>query len=108
MHQSSTSSDSVHRSDYLYLFFFSLMSPPPPRSTLFPYTTLFRSSLKGICITNPMATPWDNNKQYEITNLFNIRQRAKSRIYSERQSSRFGRFRTSCQFSATFNNFGID
>src|SRR5207249_10481210 len=24
-------------------FFFSLLLPPPPRSTLFPYTTLFRS-----------------------------------------------------------------
>src|SRR5205814_9241085 len=27
-----------------YLYFFFLMIPPPPRSTLFPYTTLFRSS----------------------------------------------------------------
>src|SRR5207302_5260056 len=27
----------------LYHLFFSLMIPPPPRSTLFPYTTLFRS-----------------------------------------------------------------
>src|SRR5207245_9841353 len=27
---------------YLFTFFF-LMIPPPPRSTLFPYTTLFRS-----------------------------------------------------------------
>src|SRR5437899_4363287 len=26
-----------------YLFFFFLMIPRPPRSTLFPYTTLFRS-----------------------------------------------------------------
>src|SRR5438045_8341186 len=25
-------------------FFFSSMIPPPPRSTLFPYTTLFRSA----------------------------------------------------------------
>src|SRR5437660_5181185 len=25
-------------------FFFFLIIPPPPRSTLFPYTTLFRSS----------------------------------------------------------------
>src|SRR5205809_1416519 len=25
-------------------FFFFLLIPPPPRSTLFPYTTLFRSS----------------------------------------------------------------
>src|SRR5690606_40715256 len=28
-----------------YLFFFLLMSRRPPRSTLFPYTTLFRSHL---------------------------------------------------------------
>src|SRR5437870_10291702 len=28
---------------YLYSFFFFLMLPRPPRSTLFPYTTLFRS-----------------------------------------------------------------
>src|SRR5438445_13663925 len=26
-----------------YLFFSFLLIPPPPRSTLFPYTTLFRS-----------------------------------------------------------------
>src|SRR5438034_6404043 len=26
-----------------YFCFFFLMTPPPPRSTLFPYTTLFRS-----------------------------------------------------------------
>src|SRR5256886_15002410 len=29
----------------LYFFFFFLMIRRPPRSTLFPYTTLFRSSL---------------------------------------------------------------
>src|SRR5437773_5458389 len=28
-------------------FFFFLTIPPPPRSTLFPYTTLFRSRLKA-------------------------------------------------------------
>src|SRR5439155_26534930 len=28
------------------LHFFFLQLPPPPRSTLFPYTTLFRSSVK--------------------------------------------------------------
>src|SRR5206468_5966218 len=28
-----------------YLFFFFLMIPRPPRSTLFPYTTLFRSQI---------------------------------------------------------------
>src|SRR5439155_26155608 len=29
---------------YLFIYFFFLLDPPPPRSTLFPYTTLFRSS----------------------------------------------------------------
>src|SRR2546430_17493959 len=34
--------------DCLYLFFFFfLMIRRPPRSTLFPYTTLFRSSMSG-------------------------------------------------------------
>src|SRR5438034_3756616 len=31
----------------LFLFFFFLMIRRPPRSTLFPYTTLFRSPLGG-------------------------------------------------------------
>src|SRR5205814_9893999 len=30
---------------FLFLFFFLLMIQPPPRSTLFPYTTLFRSQI---------------------------------------------------------------
>src|SRR5207249_12183424 len=34
-----------HPSSYLFLFFFLIR--PPPRSTLFPYTTLFRSHFSG-------------------------------------------------------------
>src|SRR5437899_13048786 len=30
-------------SSFFFFFFFFLMIPRPPRSTLFPYTTLFRS-----------------------------------------------------------------
>src|SRR5688572_23884335 len=33
---------------FLFLFFFFLMILRPPRSTLFPYTTLFRSKLLGV------------------------------------------------------------
>src|SRR2546425_13219670 len=45
---------------YLFLFFFFLMIRRPPRSTLFPYTTLFRSEL----LINPLigrgfAKPFD-------------------------------------------------
>src|SRR5215216_3279461 len=32
---------------FLYIFFFFLMIRRPPRSTLFPYTTLFRSRPRG-------------------------------------------------------------
>src|SRR5206468_12511116 len=37
----------------LPLLFFFLMTRRPPRSTLFPYTTLFRSLLNG-----PIDRPW--------------------------------------------------
>src|SRR5256885_5149462 len=37
---------------YFFFFFFFLMIRRPPRSTLFPYTTLFRSSLLLRCFTS--------------------------------------------------------
>src|SRR5438309_11019299 len=40
----STHHSSSHLSPYILIFFF-LMIRRPPRSTLFPYTTLFRSEL---------------------------------------------------------------
>src|SRR2546430_5728916 len=49
---------------FLFLHFFFLMIRRPPRSTLFPYTTLFRSrpaqatgSPSGARITTPRSTP---------------------------------------------------
>src|SRR2546425_11041918 len=38
---------------HLYLFFFFLMIRRPPRSTLFPYTTLFRS-----LVADPLLLGW--------------------------------------------------
>src|SRR3712207_7071594 len=40
----------------LILFFFFLMIRPPPRSTPFPYTTLFRSAV-GVPAADPAAGP---------------------------------------------------
>src|SRR5438876_3688265 len=37
----------MHSTLILSFFFFFLMIRPPPRSTLFPYTTLFRSESRG-------------------------------------------------------------
>src|SRR5690349_24031403 len=36
---------------YVFFFFFFLMIRRPPRSTLFPYTTLFRST-RGLCLVS--------------------------------------------------------
>src|SRR5690606_41601396 len=38
---------SCHRLTNSLVSFFFFMTLPPPRSTLFPYTTLFRSNLSG-------------------------------------------------------------
>src|ERR1035441_10872929 len=47
----------IHYSDLL-LFFFFLMIRRPPRSTLFPYTTLFRSPRRRITPANwPSVSP---------------------------------------------------
>src|SRR3954449_5461252 len=40
----------------VFLFFF-LMIRRPPRSTLFPYTTLFRSKREGAVLIDPLSTP---------------------------------------------------
>src|SRR5260221_14109544 len=40
-----------------YLFFFFLMIRRPPRSTLFPYTTLFRSTAAAAIITGMIVRP---------------------------------------------------
>src|SRR6266487_5799712 len=41
---------------FLYVFFFFLMIRRPPRSTLFPYTTLFRSPAPPWCPRSMSST----------------------------------------------------
>src|SRR5207244_12206637 len=47
----------------LTLLFFSLLTPLPPRSTLFPYTTLFRSPGKRFLSSKPSSTHGSPGKQ---------------------------------------------
>src|SRR5262249_61534284 len=54
------------------LFFFFLMIRPPPRSTLFPYTTLFRSSgrqppARGPCPSAPAPRSSPSRRSEEHT-----------------------------------------
>src|SRR2546427_13028238 len=51
---------SVCSSHFLFFVFFFLMIRRPPRSTLFPYTTLFRSS-HACCAQKPRC--WNNSKE---------------------------------------------
>src|SRR5438093_10255516 len=37
------------------------MNPPPPKSTLFPYTTLFRSDMDALPITERNSLPFASN-----------------------------------------------
>src|SRR5690242_21812112 len=49
---------------YLLSFFFFLMIRRPPRSTLFPYTTLFRSPVAAgmrVFTRSPNAMKWQRN-----------------------------------------------
>src|SRR5215510_15468368 len=41
---------------FFFFFFFFLMIRRPPRSTLFPYTTLFRSRRGGACARSAQRT----------------------------------------------------
>src|SRR5699024_7362108 len=41
----------------LYSIIFFTIHPPPPTSTLFPYTTLFRSNGKPLTMEDYLATP---------------------------------------------------
>src|SRR2546430_1223178 len=43
---------------FLLFFFFFLMIRRPPRSTLFPYTTLFRSKLSAIYLASSAFSCW--------------------------------------------------
>src|SRR5574340_1289874 len=51
------SSPSLWSFSFCFLFFF-LMIRRPPRSTLFPYTTLFRSPRIRACSRPPHAVNW--------------------------------------------------
>src|SRR5205823_11212859 len=66
---------------HLFLFFFFLMIRRPPRSTLFPYTTLFRSACAGnrpvtaarrrppACSPTPSRRRWDPRSEEHTSEL---------------------------------------
>src|SRR6266436_8175187 len=58
-------------SRFFFCFFFFLMIRRPPRSTLFPYTTLFRSACGscGICWSPDPNPPWWRRSEEHTSEL---------------------------------------
>src|SRR6266550_5694074 len=54
---------------FFFLFFFFLMIRRPPRSTLFPYTTLFRSGRWPGAWSPRRGRPWDSRPDRKSTRL---------------------------------------
>src|SRR5438132_7120930 len=55
------------------------MTPPPPRSTLFPYTTLFRSTCRARCDGSQKASQarrrqWDGESVFRLRGIHDRRE----------------------------------
>src|SRR5258708_15179872 len=66
------------------LFFFFLMIRRPPRSTLFPYTTLFRSSSPCWLISPPCSGPGTCATRHKENNFMSL-DRKSTRLNSSHQ-----------------------
>src|SRR5215475_15136800 len=66
-------------------FFFFLMIRRPPRSTLFPYTTLFRSGWPGGCAGTPRPTGWSLTRSEEHTSELQSRENLVCRLLLEKK-----------------------
>src|SRR5258705_807469 len=71
--------------------FFFLMKRRPPRSTLFPYTTLFRSVLAGGCLRGRAASGWWSGGAGCRT-LAAVRDRKSTRLNSRHLGISYGGF----------------
>src|SRR5438034_11839079 len=68
-----------------FLFFFFLMIRRPPRSTLFPYTTLFRSFVDGVgqrFLAIDMFAPFDGRHCRHGVTMIGSRDRKSTRLNS--------------------------
>src|SRR3989449_10540073 len=71
----------------VFLFFFFLMIRRPPRFTLFPYTTLFRSRLtrrEGLCIPQPARPRHRHRRTVHITGEIEQMNLEAARVHAER------------------------
>src|SRR2546426_12825912 len=70
---------------YIFLFFFFLMIRRPPRSTLFPYTTLFRSA--ALALENARLFSLETSRRQQIETLAEIERELEVSRRSEEHTS---------------------
>src|SRR6266702_7873368 len=80
-------SDSIVASSDFFFFFFFLMIRRPPRSTLFPYTTLFRScsSARNRWLMRRVTPPWPRPRSEEHTSELQSRGHLVCRLLLEKK-----------------------
>src|SRR6266700_6696915 len=75
--------------NFIFKFFFFLMIRRPPRSTLFPYTTLFRSARLAVAALTPteftIADPDDPGRSEEHTSELQSRENLVCRLLLEKK-----------------------
>src|SRR5215203_6268399 len=91
----------LHIFFFSFLFFFFLMIRRPPRSTLFPYTTLFRSQPR-VPIVRHVRRPWrpPRLRSEEHTSELQSRQYLVCRLLLEKK-----KIKTYTSFFASKNNY---
>src|SRR2546430_9855339 len=79
--------------------FFFLMIRRPPRSTLFPYTTLFRSQYSGVgldaCKAVPICKIWMNRRSEEHTSELQSQSNLVCRLLLEKKNQQLAFLRPS-------------
>src|SRR3954464_16106262 len=96
-----TAAFSVHRqvlSHHVFFFFFFLMIRRPPRSTLFPYTTLFRSTSKPWAMSASTTSRWlpTARRSEEHTSELQSHDNLVCRLLLEKKKKRYDRYSCSC------------
>src|SRR2546422_8718456 len=77
---------------YLFFFFFFLMIRRPPRSTLFPYTTLFRSGDGRAPGPGSRRTGRKKDRKRKERRVPNRRERERTRLKTTHRHKSYGGF----------------
>src|SRR3712207_6956455 len=85
-------------SDSLFFFFFFLMIRRPPRSTLFPYTTLFRSQANPL-MAEMLAKIFDPRGWFSATNEVD---QTLQRMAEDRKSTRLNSSHANISYAVFF------